>query len=371
MASNEVLQLDVLLAPIPGDAPTGIDLRTDPDPASNYYKLKDARSSARAKERNVEAEGEAIELLPEWRTILDLAPKVLAEQTKDLEVTAWLIEALVRRHGFAGLRDGFRLAGGLVSTFWDGLYPLADEDGVATKVAPLAALNGIETDGTLIQPIRKVALTEPGDRGAYASWHYEQALSMANVAGEEVKAWRLEAGAVTMDQIKEAQRATKPKFFLDLVDDIKGCQEAFDALNAALDAACGQDAPPASNIRNALEGVATVARTLGADALAAAGNDAAATAGAAGGDGAAQEGAQGFATGAIGSREDAFKTLSRVAEFFRRSEPHSPISYTLDELVRRGRMSLPDLLNELITDSGQRRSFYIVAGMRPPEEPQQ
>lgn len=370
MASNEVLQLNVLLAPIPGDAPTGTDLRTDPDPASNYYKLKDARSSARAKERNVEAEGETTDLLPEWRTILDLAPKVLTEQTKDLEVTAWLIEALVRRHGFAGLRDGFRLAGGLVSTFWDGLYPLPDEDGVATRVAPLAALNGIDTDGTLIQPIRKVALTEPGDHGAFASWHYEQALNMANVAGEEAKAWRLEAGAVTMDQIKDAQRATKPKFFLDLIDDIKDCQEAFGALNAALDAACGQDAPPASNIRNALEAVSAVARTLGADALAAAENSAGGTAGA-GGDGAAQEGAQGFGTGAIGSRDDAFRTLSRVAEFFRRSEPHSPISYTLDELVRRGRMSLPELLNELIADSGQRRSFYIVAGMRPPEEPQQ
>jgi hypothetical protein len=34
-------------------------------------------------------------------------------------------------------------------------------------------------------------------------------------------------------------------------------------------------------------------------------------------------------------------------------------------------MSLPELLNELITDTSQRRSFYVVAGMRPPEEPQQ
>jgi hypothetical protein len=33
-------------------------------------------------------------------------------------------------------------------------------------------------------------------------------------------------------------------------------------------------------------------------------------------------------------------------------------------------MSLPELLNELITDSSQRRIFFVVAGMRPPEEPQ-
>src|SRR5262245_60195763 len=78
----------------------------------------------------------------------------------------------------------------------------------------------------------------------------------------------------------------------------------------------------------------------------------------------------GSAGGDLGSREEAFATLLRVAEFFRRSEPHSPVSYTLEELVRRGRMSLPDLLSELINDPTQRRNYYVVAGMKPPEEPQ-
>ncbi len=368
MASAEVIQLEALLASIPGDNPTGIDLRTDANPASDYYKLKDSRFAARAKERDIDAGAEAAEL-PEWRTILDLAPKVLTEQSKDLEVAAWLVEALLRRHGFAGLRDGFRLAQGLVANFWDGLYPLPDEDGIATRVAPLAALNGIESDGTLIQPIRKVPLTEPGEHGPFASWHYEQATKIAKVAGDEAKEWHLQAGAVTMDQITASQRATKPTFFVELVADITACQEAFAGLSAALDAACGRDGPPTSNIRNAIEAVAAVARILGADALSAAENAAAPSDGAP--SAAAAVGTQGLAVGAVGSREEAFKALSRVAEYFRRSEPHSPISYTLEELVRRGRMTLPELLNELIADSGQRRTFYVVAGMKPPEEPQQ
>ena len=45
---------------------------------------------------------------------------------------------------------------------------------------------------------------------------------------------------------------------------------------------------------------------------------------------------------AIRTREDAFRTLLKVAEFFRKTEPHSPISYTLEELVRRGRLPLAD-----------------------------
>lgn len=370
MATADVIELEPLLSPIPGDKPTGADLRADPNPTSEYFKLKDARFAARAKEREIDGDpslagGE----LPEWRTILDLAPKLLATQTKDLEIAAWMAEGLLRRHGFPGLRDGFRLLRGLVDKYWDGLYPVPDEDGLAAKVAPLRALNGEGADGTLIQPIRKVPMTD-SDEGQFASWQYERAAKMVGATGDGASEWHADAGTVTLDQIKASQKATKPKFFIDLVDDITACETEFAGLAKALDDVCGNDSPPTSTIRRTLETVAAIARELGADALAAA--QATGAAGAAApsqGDGAAK-GGQGLASGPIGTREDAFATLARVAEYFRRSEPHSPISYTLDELVRRGRMSLPDLLNELITDSAQRRSFYVVAGMRPPEEPQ-
>jgi type VI secretion system protein ImpA len=371
MPTADVIELEPLLSPIAGDKPTGADLRADSSPTSDYFKLKDARFAARAKEREIDgdpslASGE----LPEWRMILDLAPKLLATQTKDLEIAAWMLEALLRRHGFPGLRDGFRLLRGLAEKYWDGLYPLPDEDGLAAKVAPLRALNGEGGDGTLIQPIRKVPVTDGGDEGRFASWQYERAVKMVGVTGGEASEWHADAGTVTLDQIKASQKATKPKFFIDLVDDIAACQAEFAALTKIFDEACGSDSPPTSTIRRTLEAVEMIARDLGADALAAA--QAAAGAGGAApsqGDGGAK-GGQGLASGAVGTREEAFATLARVAEYFRRSEPHSPISYTLDELVRRGRMSLPELLNELITDSSQRRSFFVVAGMRPPEESQ-
>ena len=54
--------------------------------------------------------------------------------------------------------------------------------------------------------------------------------------------------------------------------------------------------------------------------------------------------------GGLGSREEAFRTLEQVAQFFRRTEPHSPISYQLEQAVRWGRLPLPDLIHELIAD---------------------
>src|SRR5262245_50900896 len=85
MASADIIQLEALLAPVPGDKPTGVDLRLDASPTSDYYKLKDARFAARAKEREIDT-GTDISDLPEWRVILELAPKVLTAQSKDLEV---------------------------------------------------------------------------------------------------------------------------------------------------------------------------------------------------------------------------------------------------------------------------------------------
>ena len=377
MATADVIQLEALLAPIPGDKPVGPDLRADANPASDYFKLKDSRFAARAKEREIDADPSlAAGELPEWRTILDLAPKLLATQSKDLEIAAWLVEALLRRHGFPGLRDGFRLVRGLVDKYWDGLYPVPDEDGLAGKVAPLTALNGEGADGTVIQPIRKISLTDGRDPGPFAAWHYDQAQKLATITDEKAKAWHGKAGTATMDQIEVSRRATKPKFFVELVDDIRLCQEEFSGLTAALDKACGKDAPPTSTIRNTLEQVMTIATTLGADALAAAkaAADAAAGDGAAvDGDGAvtpgkAQGSAPGLMLGPIRNREDAFGALLQIGEFFRRTEPHSIVPYAVEELVRRGRMLLPDLLNELIKDAAQRKTFFIVAGMKPPDE---
>jgi type VI secretion system protein ImpA len=367
MASPSRLQLESLLAPIAGDNPAGADLRADSSPTSIYYKLKDARFGARSQERDLDAAG-VTELLPEWRTILEIAPKVIAEQSKDLEVTAWLIEALIRRYGFGGLRDGFNLARGLVENFWEHLYPLPDEEGIATKVSPLTALNGQGADGTLIQPMRKVYLTEGMDPGPFAAWHYEQARNLAGVTGEGAREWHLSAGAVTMDQIKVSQKATPAKFYLELVEDIQQCQEAFANLTAALDKICGADSPPSSTIRDGLEAVLVIAKDLGRDALATLQAPGAAESA----DGAPAAGGGGFGvpTGDLRSRDDAFAALLRVAEYFRRHEPHSYVSYTLEELVRRGRMSLPDLLAELIPDAGTRKGFYVVAGMKPPEESQ-
>jgi type VI secretion system protein ImpA len=371
MASPNILDIDALLTPIEGDNPAGPDLREDPSPASKYFAVKDARSAARAAERGADIELDQAGLLPEWRKILDLAPEIIGKQSKDLEIAAWLTEALLRAHGYAGARDGFRLMRGLVESFWDNLYP-KPEDGIADRVAPVAGLNGEGADGTLIQPIRKVEITEGRDPGPYAFWQYEQASELLKLGDSEKVQARIEAGAITMEQFEASVKQSTPSFFLNLLADLNEAIDEWMKLSSVLDAKAGNDSPATSAVRNTLRGIVECVQMVAKDVLALAEQaEADAAAAEVGGDGAAgMPRGTGVATGAIVTREDALKTLLKVAEFFKRTEPQSPIPLVLEETVRRARLPLKDLLAELITDSDARRQFFLYAGIKPPEEPE-
>jgi type VI secretion system protein ImpA len=67
----------------------------------------------------------------------------------------------------------------------------------------------------------------------------------------------------------------------------------------------------------------------------------------------------------VPTREDMLRELVTIAEFFRRTEPHSPLAYTLDEAVRRGRMSWPELLAEIVPDETARNQMLTQLGIKP------
>src|SRR5690348_14926107 len=102
----EGFNLAALLAPIPGDAPAGVDLRGDASPQSLYCRLRDARADARASERAAESEDPLSTSPPEWRTIRDLGVEAIAGYSKDLEIAGWLTEALLRSDGLPGFAAG-------------------------------------------------------------------------------------------------------------------------------------------------------------------------------------------------------------------------------------------------------------------------
>ena len=68
------------------------------------------------------------------------------------------------------------------------------------------------------------------------------------------------------------------------------------------------------------------------------------------------------------ARKDAFRQLSEISEFFRKTEPHSPISYVLEKAVKWGDMGLAELVRELIPDSSSREYFGSLTGVKTDDE---
>jgi type VI secretion system protein ImpA len=362
MASPAVLDFAKLLAPISPEKPTGVDPRGDISPTSPYFKIKGDRSDARAAERQALG-GDPKAPVPDWKPVRQLGTKVLGEQAKDLEITAYVIEALLRLEGFAGLRDGFRLARELVEKHWDGLFPLPDEEGLVTRIAPLTGLNGEDAEGTLIFPMSRVPITDMTSLGRFTLSQYNEANALKKIADPKVVEKKIAEGALTLEAFNNAVGETPPLFYRNLVDDLTGCVEEFGKLSQTMDKACAGKGPPTSSIMNALTASLDTIKELAKDKLAVA-PDKAAEAQADGAPAAAGAKAPAGPAGVIQNREQALENLTKVADFFRRTEPHSPLSYALDQVVRWGRMSLPDLWTELLGDGDHRKNVFKQVGIR-------
>lgn len=371
MQTPPVLDFDSLLAPIAGERATGADLREDPSPVSVYYQIKDARAAARAAERSGELfEGGEQSLSPDWQTVSRIGPEIVANTAKDLEVAAWLTEALVRQHGFAGLRDGFRLMRELVERFWDDLYPMPDEDGIETRVAPIEGLNGGEADGTLAVPIALAPIVSGNEFGSFGLWRYQKVRDAARAAAEGNPS---DSGVGTLEQFEATARSTAAEDLRRTAADIDAAVEEFDAMTAALDQRCGADSPSSSRLRNSLleiqKAVRFIAQDIAGISLETDADSDGDDAGSENADASAEAGghpaprAAGGRSGEIATREDAFRELTKIAEFFRRTEPHSPLSSLLQQSVRWGRLPLNQLIEELIPDSSARDHFSMLTGI--------
>jgi type VI secretion system protein VasJ len=99
-------------SPIRDGAPAGESVKYDAD----FETLK----SEIEKLDSVTAQAE-----PDWRLILTLAERILARKSKDILVASYLVFALMKERGYAGLRDGLTVYTAILTNFWDGLFPEA------------------------------------------------------------------------------------------------------------------------------------------------------------------------------------------------------------------------------------------------------
>lgn len=364
--------LEALLAPIDGDTPQGVDLREDYSAQSPYFRLRDARSEAREAERRAESLGDDAEggVPQAWRTVISIGSQAIAERSKDLEVASWMTEALLRMHGLPGLSAGALLIQGLAERYWDGVYPLPDEDGIATRVSPITGLSGADADGTLMPALRRLPLFNRPDGSPFGWWEYERAVELAGIADQDRRQQRINSGTLPIEEVEGLARAAGAAHFGRLKATLAATIAAWTGMAATLDNLAGYDGPSTGRVRDLLQSMLEiVTRFAPSDDGAEPAFADVAESSSAGGEVVAAGGGAGRAAGpAPRSREDYLRLLIEIADYFRKTEPHSPLSYTLQDAVRRARMTLPELLAELVPDESSRAQILNTLGIRPPQD---
>lgn len=366
-----VLDIEGLLAPLASGEGAGDDIRTDYSPTSLYQRIRTQRNDARAGERAIDGgdpDANPAAVLAAWREVKKLGVECLAGKAKDFEIAAWMTEALVRIDGLKGLADGAAVIAGLCRQYWDLGHPRLDsEDGIEGRSAPVGGLSGDGADGTLMAAIRSFPLFRRGDGATCDLFTWQRAEETATIADKARREARLKAGVPEFDMLQNEARADAPSLRAAGIE-ARAAAAAWADMSGAIDAAFGAEAPSTRRVAETLATIIEICTKIAGapsapepetatpaeDAM----PEAAATPAAAAAPGAPR---------ALRTRDDAIRQLEEIAEFFRKTEPHSPLAFTLDDAVRRARMPLPELLAEILPDAGARKTMLTTLGIRVPE----
>src|SRR5262245_49197510 len=361
MATAETVEIEPLLAPISADRPAGESLLYDPV----YDELKTAvRGGARSQLEESEAAP------PDWKGVLGLASNVLARRSKDLQVAAWLTEALTRTYGFPGLRDGLRVLRALQESFWDELHPQIEDGDLEFRAGRLSYLNESAAGAareSLAAAVEAIPITNGAAGESYGYVDYRDSRDVENLGRQDPEKYgaALAAGRLSGEQWDRAVAAGRRAFYEPVYADANEALEECDRLQAVVSERFGKNAPSLLNVRKAIEDTRDLVwrileekRRLEPDPA-----DAVAEPGA---TPAAAGGAQPSGPLPLDPRDraDAVRRLGAVAAFFKRTEPHSPVSYLVQKAMRWADMPLDAWLQEVLVDETSMARVRELLGIR-------
>lgn len=367
--------IDALLAPLAGAAPAGPSLRYDP----LYLGIRQAREEDDASVPMGEWERPLKKA--DWTAVSARCVELLGSRSKDFQAAAWLCEAWIRLHQVEGFNAAADLLTGLVERYWDTGHPLIEDGDDDARVAPFIWIN---ENLPLALKLHLVLLHLP-DRmpPAVSLADWDQALIADHQKKGDASKTTGASGAPVLTR-EELTAAANGKNLLALVamrGQLQLAVTKWDALIALLDKKMSANPPSVTRVGEMLRRIerAVISLIDGRDPrpqqappVAAAPVAETLTT--------YQDHAMDAATpktetppavnevllrsGAIASREDAYRMLEAVAAFLEKAEPHSPTPYLVKRAVTWGRMSLADLMQEVVREEGDIARYFSLLGIK-------
>ena len=206
---------------------------------------------------------------------------------------------------------------------------------------PLPVLSSRDGGGSLIQPLFKSNFFNRADGTPITFFMFQNSEQLPGLAPDRRDA-RVAAGAIPWEDMEKEARGVGAARLGRLRDEAVAALEAWEGMANILDAKASDDPPSTSHVRDMLRQIHTAAVRYAPAPVEAAAEGGEGEGGMVAVEGGGVMGPGGFAaTGQrAASREDALKMLEAIATFFRRTEPASPIAYTLDDAIRRAKPQL-------------------------------
>jgi len=331
-----------LLAPIPGDDPAG-----EPLPFDIRNRLSEARKETSLDEQP-EGTGEPPKRA-DWPGIIRLATDTLINTSKDLLVVTRLTEALVKLHGFAGLRRSLELLLGMVEECWDRMHPVIEEGDVTPRAGHFNWLDAPTTASMFPTTLRLIPLV--GDeREGYGCEDFRPS-----------DAW---AKQTPREKLDKALMETDAQDLVDHVTDLKESRALLERLVAVLYERMGAEAPALAAVRQAVEEGLSLASELAQRKGPVPGLVEETVIEDTNGDG-EETGPRPPRTAA--TRAEAYRQLHQAAALLQELEPHSPIPYLVRRAVELGALPFPLLMKALIRNEDVLLEMNRELGIREPE----
>jgi type VI secretion system protein ImpA len=334
-----MIDIDALVKPISDERPSGTNLRFD---AENDL-LGQIQKHRAELDPALDPDGRGKEA--NWPAVAQIAEQVLRDHSKDLEVVGWLTEAMMRLERFDGLRQGLALMRRTVEAHWDTVHPGVDEDGITLEIRarPLSWLGS----PTFLRAVKLCPFAPEAD--VDSSWlSRDGALRLEDeTLSAERRAELSASGQISIEQWEGALAALSRDALSAIHELLVKSHEEL----RAIDAFCGErfgdvEPPNLYPLQNLLDEMRELleARGAGQASEAPASEEAVPMPETAAPQVVAAPAAAG---GPIASRQDALKRLREVGEYFKRNEPHSPLSLLIARAVRWGDMSFEQVVRDL------------------------
>lgn len=366
------MDFGILLEPLEGDNPSGVELRNEP----RFHAI----------ERLLETATKTNRVLPDGTLNPSAAPidwpsierdgLDLAQTGRDLRMLNILIRAGVATDGFEGLAAGLKMLDATLETYWDTLNPaLRDRDTPQACVQPRQnAIKQLENDdnGLLGDLKFSVALSPRGigpltgeDLAAATLSAFDAQAKYAGATEEELAgiAAKHEARVGRVKAGTRALAAEEPDRAEALVAALNQAQEALGSICVRFNTQAGYEKDPGLNLNELGEFLGQVRTTLevamsdirqsdGEQEIVSEQPQAAP---------ATATPTSSATPGVVNSRADVERCLDSIIAFYERTEPSSPIPHLARRLRRMVPMDFMDLMEE-VAPSGL-KEFRNVAGV--------